>query len=677
MKRARSNRLESHFIKFNQFNSANGLVFQKRNLFKLIKKRLAFAIENELVDVVQEIVCNNKFSTNIKKNIRSKTRLINKPNPNKETVLGDLSNSLDQPMEVVANSSRENLNQIDNTKSTISLDSFTSVSSPEDDGLNKTTPKRKLNSLKKINWRLFYIDSENKDNPLHYACRLGKTCLIDLLLDSGYFSIDDVNNSFETDTPLTIACDLGWIDTAKILIARGANVNYENRKSKTPLILASELVYSYDTEMCKILISNGALVNKVTSNGNTVLLSASKFGNMELISLLLHANANINRQYNDGASPLMRACYYNYPNLVNYLLEHRANIECKNVRNETPLYIASFRGFIEIARILVDKFNANVNCEDIDGDTPLSVACYEERTHIISYLLRKGAIVNKHGIRGDTPLHIAVSNCSNESVMELIKYGANVDALNGDKETPLHIVTRQNRIEILNTLLLHAKQLDICSSLTKRTPFKNLMDNIQIDKLEMAICLIKAGCNVNLSYNQFSFTCTNVYQQTNTSIVIRNQTEYSQTFSLINSKESPFKWLFKINKNKFKFYEKLSQTANTANSIEGVFDYNLSNNSAFRAMLMLVDLIFKAGYRINQNDMLIYKESWVYGYLSTHDLKTKALFDYYFVENLNKPSLLVNLCRARIRSCLVKPIFNSISLLHIPIELKSFLNLEF
>jgi ankyrin repeat protein len=397
---------------------------------------------------------------------------------------------------------------------------------------------------------------------------------------------------------------------------------------------------------------------------------------MELINMLIHANANINRQYNDGASPLMRACYYNYTSLVGYLLEHNANIECKNVRNETPLYIASFRGFIDVVKILVDKFKANVNCEDIDGDTPLSVACYEERTNIISYLLKKGAIVNKRGIRGDTPLHIAVSNCTNESVVELIKYGANVDALNDDNETPLHIVTRQNRIEILNTLLLYAKKLDVCSSLTKRTPFKNLMDNIQIDKIEMAIGIIKAGCNVNLSFNQFSFTCANVIQQTSTSIIIRNQTEYSQTFSLINSKESPFKVLFKINKSKFRFYEKLNQNQAQIND-EIMFDFSLSNNSAFRAMLVLVDLIFKAGYRINQNDTAIYKDSWLFNFLSMHDLKTKALFDYYFIENLNKPSSLVNLCRARIRSCLVKPIFNSIALLHIPIELKSFLNLEF
>ena len=208
---------------------------------------------------------------------------------------------------------------------------------------------------RKITWASFCVDEENKDNALHYACRLGKTCLIDALLDTGFFNINEPNFALDLDSCLTIACDEGQIDTAKILVARGADPNYENRRAKTPLILATELVDPCDSALVKILLTHGALVNKTTSNGNTVLLSASKYGNVELIGMLLHANANLNWEYNDGASPLMRACYYNHAGLVRFFIERGAHIESKNLRQETPLYIASFRGYLDIVRILVEK----------------------------------------------------------------------------------------------------------------------------------------------------------------------------------------------------------------------------------------------------------------------------------------------------------------------------------
>lgn len=504
---------------------------------------------------------------------------------------------------------------------------------------------------RKITWSSFLLDPASIDNPLHYACRLGKTCLIDSLLETGYFDINEPNYSADLDSCLTIACDEGQLDIAKILIARGADVNYETRKAKNALILATELIDPCDTELVRMLLQANALVNKTTSNGNTVLLSAAKYGNLNLIGMLLYANANLNWEYNDGASPLMRACYYNHPRLVEYFLERGALIESTNVRMETPLYIASFRGYLEIVKILIES-GANINCEDIDGDTPLSVACYEEKTHVITYLLAHGSIVNKHGIRGDTPLHIAVSNCSKRSVEELIQMGANCDALNRQNETPLHIITRQNRIEILKVILSHAKNLDVCSNYSKRTPFKNLMDEIQIDKLKMAIMFVRAGCDVNLDYQSIS-----------------------------NVNESPFKFLFKISKNNFKFITFLR------GGIDGMgsFASNLpiDENSHFRFYINLIDLIFRAGYRSKLNDCILYRDSWVFSYLSgfiqspsSHEFKAKQILDHYFIFNFNKPFTLQNLCKFTIRSMIQKPINKSIDRLDIPQHLKIFCNLD-
>jgi ankyrin repeat protein len=244
----------------------------------------------------------------------------------------------------------------------------------------------------KLNWKNLHLN-KHKDTVLHYSCRLGKSILVKLFLDTRNFNINERNN--DGDTPLSIACDCGYTDITSLLIKYGANCNCENNKFKTPLILASELLSPFDVQMCKLLIEDGsALLNYQTNNFNHILLSASKFGNLELIRYLASLNVNLNLKFNDGATALMRACYYNYLDVVNFFIDNGASIEEKNNRQETPLYIAAYRGHFEIVELLIRK-NANVNSEDIDGDTPLTVSCYEDKAEVISLLLKNNAFVNK------------------------------------------------------------------------------------------------------------------------------------------------------------------------------------------------------------------------------------------------------------------------------------------
>jgi ankyrin repeat protein len=232
-----------------------------------------------------------------------------------------------------------------------------------------------------------------QENPIHYAARHGKLDALRIIIQSNLFQIDEKNTDGET--PLCIACDVGYVEIARELIVNKAQINCENDKFKTPLILATELVSPYDMDMVKLLLANGSLVNQITQNKNTALLSAAKYGNLELVKYLVEIyKAKINHKFHDGATPLMRACYYGYLHVVKYLLSKGALLEERNNRNENPLYIASFRGYEDIVKILIEH-GANVNSEDNDGDTPLTVACYENKAIIIPLLLDNHAIVNQ------------------------------------------------------------------------------------------------------------------------------------------------------------------------------------------------------------------------------------------------------------------------------------------
>lgn len=140
--------------------------------------------------------------------------------------------------------------------------------------------------------RLLHIDNIGENNALHYASRLGKTCFIDMFLETNMFAIDEPNHSVRRDTALGLACEHGWLDTAKVLIARGADVNYENACGKTPLILATELVAPYDLELARMLVENGADVNQLTQGNKNEYLNENLKQVMPLKRLFVYSKQN-------------------------------------------------------------------------------------------------------------------------------------------------------------------------------------------------------------------------------------------------------------------------------------------------------------------------------------------------------------------------------------------------
>ena len=56
-------------------------------------------------------------------------------------------------------------------------------------------------------------------------------------------------------------------------------------------------------------------------------------------------------------------------------------------------------------------------------------------------------------IRGETPLHLATRNNQVEIVQTLLRYGATVDTKAKEAQTCLHLATRLGNIEIVNLLL--------------------------------------------------------------------------------------------------------------------------------------------------------------------------------------------------------------------------------
>jgi ankyrin repeat protein len=236
-------------------------------------------------------------------------------------------------------------------------------------------------------------------------------------------------NSSGQLTPLMFAAREGDIESARLLISAGAQVNAIGGDGKNALSLA---VFNGGYDVASFLIDNHADVNNADAQRFTPLFWAVDRRNMEtapnfpwvvtadplpLIQKLLDAGADVNFVVNntprarmrDGsprivfATALMRAAFSGDIDLVKLLLAHGAKTDIISKDSETMLMAACGTGFIpgyskgrtagerlEVVKLLID-LGQDVNAADDYGITALMVAANIGDVPIIQYLVDKGA----------------------------------------------------------------------------------------------------------------------------------------------------------------------------------------------------------------------------------------------------------------------------------------------
>jgi len=99
-------------------------------------------------------------------------------------------------------------------------------------------------------------------------------------------------------TPLILAAHNGHISVVEFLYGKGADINAKDSDDQTALMYASKRSFN---AIAEFLLNNGAEVNvKSRKKGNTALMLASGWGNVELVQLLLDKGANPAIQNNFG-----------------------------------------------------------------------------------------------------------------------------------------------------------------------------------------------------------------------------------------------------------------------------------------------------------------------------------------------------------------------------------------
>ena len=119
---------------------------------------------------------------------------------------------------------------------------------------------------------------------LFVAVREDATKVVQSLLAHPAIRVDASNAANET--PLMMASLRGHIETAKLLIARGAAVN---RAGWTPLHYAAS---GPSLPLVELLLDNGAEINALSPNRSTPLMMAAGYGPQDAVDLLLGKGAD-------------------------------------------------------------------------------------------------------------------------------------------------------------------------------------------------------------------------------------------------------------------------------------------------------------------------------------------------------------------------------------------------
>ena len=284
--------------------------------------------------------------------------------------------------------------------------------------------------------------AESHGGTLFQAIRSGDLAAVKTNLTKSEIETRDAQGT----TALMYATAFGNLETFKLLLAAGADVNARNTGDATALLWAAR-----DPERARLLIEHGADVNARSLQGQTPLMSASlRRGNAAIVALLLSKGAEVDAKAGGrDVTSLGLAASIGDAESVRLLVAKGADPGAADRGGATPIVYAA-HGHLDATRFLIQR-GVDVNVSTSNAGTqrngPMNrtqlTALHEAAAFgpisLVRDLLKAGANVHARDSRKLTPLFFALASeyPSIEIVQTLLRAGADVNATDNTGETPL------------------------------------------------------------------------------------------------------------------------------------------------------------------------------------------------------------------------------------------------
>ncbi|KAI4280180.1 MAG: hypothetical protein L6R38_004651 [Xanthoria sp. 2 TBL-2021] len=290
-------------------------------------------------------------------------------------------------------------------------------------------------------------------SPISFAASGGFTEVVEFLLDEGadFELMAPPSSGYSSNTALMAAAEENHLSIARILIAKGANVD-----TTTHTVVVNGLIYTAlsiasdggHTEMVQLLLSCGASI-ALDANKNALRAAAGR-GHEDTVRLLLVAGFDVNATFSsrEYARPtetfdyhqtaLQFAAQYGKTSTLRLLIDWGADVNIQtHSRFGTALQAASFSGEIGAVQVLLES-GANVTTRGGEYESALQAACTVGVESIIRVLMQHGANVNEPSDSFGSPLQCAAQGGRTAAMRCLLDNGADVRQQGGRWGNALH-----------------------------------------------------------------------------------------------------------------------------------------------------------------------------------------------------------------------------------------------
>ncbi|KAF7703996.1 ankyrin repeat and EF-hand domain-containing protein 1 isoform X2 [Silurus meridionalis] len=292
-------------------------------------------------------------------------------------------------------------------------------------------------------YKLLQLVRERNKARLEKMVRLGISNLINLTEPNegtGVLHLTSISND---------------LDTAEFLLSLGAHPDIQDKRGRTPVLLAAELGYD---AMLDLLAKNHADMRLVDNEGKGVLFYciSPSHRHTRCLQVALNSNADVNNTSNVGKPVFLLACEHAKecenicmrilesgadPNatdqltgrtalmeaaragsvaLVRGILQRSGNPNTSDKLQQNATQFAAAGGFFQILRLL-SAYQADLNAVCVEGNSALHVCAAGGHTECCRFLAQRGCNPKLKNTIGLVPRQIAKAHGHKAAVKELQK----------------------------------------------------------------------------------------------------------------------------------------------------------------------------------------------------------------------------------------------------------------